>query len=127
MLWNDLDGSVLLRKVFTKPVEISLIDLFSIKIDREGPTVVIEFDLVGQLPDNPPPKWGNGYNRCRCGLNCGGVKSVSMNGIAPNMLAEISIEKNGEINKLIISSEKASLVVECSHLQLMGPSVYISE
>nr|WP_279616396.1 Imm50 family immunity protein [Caballeronia temeraria] len=96
-------------------------------MDREGPTVVIEFDLVGQLPDNPPPKWGKGYNGCRCGLNCGGVKSVNMNGIAPSMLAEISIERDAEMNRLSINSEKASLVVECSHLQLMGPSVYTSE
>lgn len=65
MFWSDLDGNILLGRVFAKSIEILLIDVYSIKIDREGPTILIEFDLVGPLPDKPPPKWGKAYNTCR--------------------------------------------------------------
>ncbi|MCK6687988.1 MULTISPECIES: Imm50 family immunity protein [Enterobacter] len=51
------------------------IDIFDIKTDRETATVIICFDLVNELPDNPPPKWVKGYYRCKCGINCSGVNS----------------------------------------------------
>lgn len=52
--WNDIDGSMLFNKVFTKYIEVNEIDIFDIKIDREAATVLIAFDLVNELPDNPP-------------------------------------------------------------------------
>ncbi|WP_252182540.1 hypothetical protein [Citrobacter sp. wls710] len=54
MYWNDIDGSMLFNKVFTKYIEVNEIDIFDIKIDREAATVLIAFDLVNELPDNPP-------------------------------------------------------------------------
>ncbi|AMO46686.1 Uncharacterized protein AKI40_0258 [Enterobacter sp. FY-07] len=123
MYWNDLDGTFLLRKVFLEPVEISTIDLFSIKFDREGPMAYIEFDLVGALPNNPPPKWVKNYNRCRCGLNCSGIKMLKMDGIKTNMIVNIRIEDR---NKIFISGDDFSLTLECLHIQFAGPSVYIA-
>ncbi|EIM3549967.1 hypothetical protein NMK82_004590, partial [Salmonella enterica subsp. enterica serovar Braenderup] len=55
MYWNDIDGSILFNKVFTKSIEVNEIDVFDIKIDREAATVTISFDLVNELPDNPLP------------------------------------------------------------------------
>ena len=46
MHWNDLDGSILFNKVFSKSVKINEIDIFDIRIDREGCTVIITFDLI---------------------------------------------------------------------------------
>lgn len=85
MYWNALDGSYLLSKVFSKPVGISDIDLFDIRMDREGSTVIISFDLIDKLPDNPPIKWVKGYNRCRCGINFGGVTMIKLEDISTNM------------------------------------------
>ncbi|WP_445374571.1 Imm50 family immunity protein [Photorhabdus tasmaniensis] len=127
MFWNDLDGTILLNKVFSNPVEISDIDLFDIKIDREGPAVIISFDLIGKLPDNPPVKWVKGYNKCRCGINCGGVSSINIEGIAVNMLAKIEIKKENGHNKVIINGSNFRLNLECMHIQFTWPSVYISK
>ncbi len=124
MYWNDLDGSFLLNKVFSNPVKINEIDIFDIKIDREGATVIISFDLVDELPDNPPPKWVKGYNRCRCGINCGGVSTMKIDGISANMPAKIKIDNN--INEVLINGSTISLYLKCAHIQFMGPSVYIS-
>ena len=126
MYWNDLDGSVLLGKVFSEPVEISNIDVFDIKIDREGKTVIISFDLVNQLPDNPPPKWPQGYNRCRCGINCSGVSELSIAGISVDMPAKINITKLNDYIEIIIAGPDLHLSMKCSHIHFMGPTVYIS-
>jgi len=126
MYWNDLDGSYLLGKVFSKPVEISDIDLFDIKIDREGATVIISFDLINELPDNPPVKWVKGYNRCRCGINCGSVNMIRLDGISTNMQAKIKIGKKDGHSEILINGPEIFLHLKCIHIQFMGPSVYIS-
>lgn len=125
MYWNDIDGSFLFNRVFTNAIEVSEIDIFEIKIDREAATVMIIFDLVNQLPDNPPPKWVKGYNRCRCGINCSGVKNLKIDGVSTDMLAKIEIDTNS--NEVIIKGDSIFLKLECAHIQLMGPSVYISQ
>lgn len=127
MLWNDIDGSILFNKVFTKPVEVRKIDIFDIKIDREAATVIISFDLIDELPDNPPPKWTKGYNRCRCGLNCSGVDHLKIEGMSTEMSANITIGMHTENNEVIIKGRYIFLNLKCSHIQLMGPSVYISQ
>lgn len=124
MYWNDLDGSFLLGKVFSEPVKISEIDIFDIKIDREGPVVIITFDLVNQLPDKPRIKWIKNYNRCRCGINCGGVTSLKIDGVDKNILATINI--NESHNEVCINGTGFHLYLECFHIQFLGPSVYIS-
>jgi len=126
MYWNELEGTILLNKVFSEPVEISEVDIFDIKIDREAPSVIITFDLVDKLPDNPPVKWIKGYNRCRCGINCIGVKSLKIDGLEKNMLARVYINKINSYNELCIESGGFKLNLICAHLQFMGPSVYIS-
>ena len=104
MHWNDLDGSILFNKVFSKSVKINEIDIFDITIDREGPTVIITFDLIGELPDNPPPKWVKGYNRCRCGINCRSVSAIKIEGISTNMPAKIKIDKNDHYNEVQLTA-----------------------
>ncbi|CNC20741.1 Imm50 family immunity protein [Yersinia pseudotuberculosis] len=126
MYWNDLDGSYLLSKVFSEPVKINEIDIFDIKIDREGSTVIISFDLIDELPDSPPVKWVKGYNRCRCGINCGGVSTIKLDGISANMQAKIKIENNNDCNEVLINSPEFFLHLKCAHIQFMGPSVYIN-
>ena len=125
MYWNDIDGSFLFNRVFTNAIKVSEIDIFEIKIDREAATVMIIFDLVNQLPDNPPPKWVKGYNRCRCGINCSGVKNLKIDGMSTDMLAKIKIDTNS--NEVIIKGDSIFLNLKCAHIQLMGPSVYISQ
>lgn len=125
MYWNNIDGGFLFNKVFTNAIEVNEIDIFEININRETATVIIIFDLINQLPDNPPPKWIKGYNRCRCGINCSGVKDLKIDGMSTDMLAKIEIDTNS--NEVIIKGESVSLNIKCAHIQLMGPSVYISQ
>lgn len=75
MYWSEMEDGILFNKVFSRDVKVNEIDIVDIKIDRETATVIICFDLVNELPDNPLPKWVKGYYRCKCGMNCSGVNS----------------------------------------------------
>lgn len=125
MYWNELSGSIFLGKVFSAPVEISQIDIFEIKIDREAATVIIIFDLVDSLPDIPVPKWPKYFDRCRCGINCVGTSELLVSGISVEMLAHIEIEKNDTGEVLVnILGPNLKISLQCMHVQFTGPSVY---
>lgn len=74
-----------------------------------------------------PPKWVKGYNRCRCGINCSEVKFLKIEGMSTDMPAKIEIQKNTPYSEVIIKGADIFLNLKCSHIQLMGPSVYISQ
>lgn len=127
MYWIDLPGSELMSRVFSQSPKIEKINLFNIEIKRDGPTVILAFDIIDTLPDKAPIKWGKEFNRCRIGIYCFGVSNISLSGISTEMLASISIDLNGEDKKIKIESDSFSMNIECSHISLIGPSVYFSK
>lgn len=127
MYWTDLPGSELMRRIYLTPPVINEIDIFDIDIKRDGPTVIIAFDLVNSLPDNPPKKWGKIFNRCRAGLYCFGVHSLNISGIKTDMIAKIDIKISKDENILIIKNSDINIEITCSYISFTGPSVYISQ
>lgn len=128
MNWNDLDGSILFNKVFSNPIKIGDIDIFNITIDRDATTVMVYFDLVNELPDNPPPKWGKNFNRCRCSIDCSDISFLKIEGIATEMPAQIEINKSSPHDyEVIIKGDNIFLHIICSFVHLAGPSVYTVE
>ena len=126
MYWTDLPCNELMKRVFSKAPKVGAIDLFDIEIKRDGPTVIINFDMVDNLPDTPPVKWG-GFNRCRIGLYCFDVSDIAISGISRNMLAKISFVLESGNNKVMISGDNFKISLVCSHINLTGPSVYFSQ
>jgi sulfur transfer protein SufE len=53
--WNDIDGSIFFNQIFKTAVAIGLIELFTINIENNRPTTILEFDIE-ELPDAPPSK-----------------------------------------------------------------------
>ncbi|OOF08566.1 hypothetical protein BZG79_11995 [Salinivibrio sp. MA427] len=127
MYWNELDGSKLLGKVFSYPVKVDKVELVEVSIKRDGPTVLIRFDLVGKIPDRPTKKWGE-FNCCQCGINCSGVYDLMVKNVSRKMVCDIVIDA-GEHRKVHLVSEDRSVEVSffCDHIQFMGPSVYLNE
>ncbi|AUX73352.1 uncharacterized protein EpC_11060 [Erwinia pyrifoliae Ep1/96] len=126
MNWTDLPCNELLKRVFVNPPKIGSIDIFDIEIKRDGPTVIVSFDLIDVLPDNPPVKWGRDFNRCRMGIYCIGVSELSMTGLATNILAKIDFRIIGDATTIIISSDSLNMELTCSNVTVTGPSVYKS-
>ncbi|SHF25357.1 Imm50 family immunity protein [Vibrio gazogenes] len=127
MYWNELDGTILLSKVFSNPVKVEKIDLMDFCVKRDGPTIIIRFDLIGQVPDLPPKKWGN-FNRCQCGINCSGVYNLLVKNIKCSMVCNVEISL-GDQNKIHLFSEDGDVEISfhCEHIQFTGPNVYLSE
>lgn len=127
MYWTELPCNELMIRIFSKPPEVGYIDLFDVEIKRNGPTVIINFDLIDVLPDKPPIKWGKEFNRCRVGIYCLDVSDLIISGISRNMKAEIKFEIHEGNNRVRITGDNFNIGFKCSHINLTGPSVYLSK
>lgn len=126
--WNEIDDNFLLNRTFSDYVKIEDINLFSVDIIRDGPTVRLHFDLVDSLPDRPLPHWGKpniDYNRCRMGADCFGVSKFSMQGISTHMRMMLAISQNDGVYNLSLSSRDANIEIQCWNVTLIYPSVYL--
>ena len=126
--WNEVEDNFLLNQTFSNYVKIGYIDLFSVDVIRDGPTVRLHFDLADSLPDRPLPHWGKpniDYNRCRMGADCFGVSKFSMLGISTHMRMRLAISQNDKVYKLSLSSKDANIEIQCLNLTLISPSVYM--
>ena len=125
--WNEVEDSFLLNQIFSDYIKIGYINLFSVDVIRDGPTVRLHFDLVDSLPDRPLPHWGkpNIDYRCRMGADCFGVSKFSMQGISTHMRMMLAISKNDKVYNLSLSSGDANIEIQCLNLTLISPSVYM--
>ncbi|NDL01392.1 hypothetical protein GPY23_21415 [Photorhabdus bodei] len=115
----------MMKRVYSNPPSINEIDIFSIDVKRDGPTVIMSFDLVNSLPDKTPDKWGKDFNRCRAGIYCFGVSNLNMQGIETDMVTKIDIKMMDNNNIVSIKNNDIDIKFICSHISLTGPSVYI--
>jgi hypothetical protein len=123
--WNDLDGSTFFNQIFTTSVEIDTIDLFTINIDNNRPTIIFEFDIK-QLPDAPPPKWKRSdYNTCRIGLNCHGISDLTIKNIPTKEKLNITITNKENIFTIHASNTSSLIEFKTNSPLLCGPSVYM--
>ena len=88
--------------------------------------MIVRFDLVNALPDNAPEKWGKDFDRCRMGIYCFGVTTISVMGLATNIRAKINFEIFDGVSRVMINGEKFNMDVTCLDLSITGPSVYKS-
>ena len=126
--WNEVEDTFLLTQIFSDYIKIGYINLFSVDVIRDGPTVRLHFDLADSLPDRPLPPWGKpniDYNRCRMGADCFGVSKFSMQGISTHMRMMLAISQNDKVYNLSLSSGDANIEIQCLNLTLISPSVYM--
>jgi len=122
----DLAGAELLRRVFSYSPTTDKIDLFDISLKRDGEVLVANFDLVDQIPDQPPEKWKS-FNRCRVGIYCAMISDLQLLGWGARNLARLSIDKTKSEYEIGIVGESVKINLHCRHISLVGPSVYIDE
>jgi hypothetical protein len=85
--WNDLQTSKLFDMVFTTKIPIEKIVIEKVELYNSCNSLRVDFDLLNQLPDNPPEKWRiAGYNRCRLGLDCNNIKNLNISG---NVISDV--------------------------------------
>lgn len=124
--WNELEGSTFFNKVFSKSIPIESIELFSITIDNDRPSITIEFDIP-ELPDKPPDKWKkSGFNTCRIGIHCGNIFNLEIKNIPTQEKLSITIENSQGTYFTTISNSNSLISFTTRYISLCGPSVYMN-
>ena len=125
--WNDFDRSTFFNKVFSQPIPIGKIVLFSIDLDNNRSHITLAFDIP-QVPDRAPEKWtAEGFNTCRIGLSCGGLSDVIIKNIPTVDTLKMTVQKHEEF--FLVRAQSAGSLIEfkTKYPSLCGPSVYIND
>lgn len=124
--WNELDGNIFFGKIFSQPISIDKIALFSLRIENDQPCIGLGFDIP-EFPDKLPEKWKNkGYNMCRIGITCHEIDELKIQNIPIHEVFTVQIEKHDDHLKFLATSESASIEFKAKYISLCGPSVYIN-
>ena len=124
--WNELDGSTFLNKIFSKPVEIGKIALFSLRIENDQPSINLGFDIP-EFPDILPEKWKNkGYNTCRIGIDCNEISNLKIHNLPIHEIFALEINNENANFNLQVKSKSALITFSAKLVSLNGPSVYIN-
>ncbi|SDN81500.1 Imm50 family immunity protein [Pseudomonas poae] len=124
--WNELDNTIFFNKVFTYPVEIGEITLFSVTIDNDRPNIGLGFDIP-ETPDIPPEKWiKEGFNTCRTGLDCGGLSDIRIKNIPTKEKLKMVIIKRGNYFELHATSKSSAIELKAKFISLCGPAAYFN-
>lgn len=122
--WNDLDGSIFFKKIFTTVIPIDEISLFSLTIDNDRPTIILEFD-ISEYPDAPPLKWKqHEFNTCRIGLNCSNIDDLLVKKIPTKEKLHLTISKHGKKSMIRAANRESVIEFTTEHPLLCGPSAY---
>ncbi|MGK9414768.1 Imm50 family immunity protein [Pseudomonas cedrina] len=124
--WNELDRNIFFEKLFSKPVEIGKIALFSLQIENDQPSLGLGFDIP-DFPDRLPIKWeGKGYNTCRMGIDCHGIRDLKIQNIPVREVFSVNIKS--ENNQFLFQATHKNSLIEfkAKYISLCDPNVYIN-
>jgi hypothetical protein len=125
--WNDIDGGIFFNQIFKLPVAIGFIELFTINIDNNRPTIILEFDIE-ELPDAPPAKWKKAeFNTCRIGLNCSEISNLTIKNIPTKEKLSIRITQSENLFTIHASNNSSIIEFTTKYPLLCGPSVYMND
>lgn len=97
--WVDLLQNALpINAIFGKELPaLNNVSVHEIDVKRDGPTVLLRFDLDA-FPDCPPVKWKiAGFNRVQVRLLAIGVNELQITGLQPNIYIDIHIVMDGSL------------------------------
>lgn len=124
--WNDLDGSSFFNRIFTSPIPIGEVTLFSLNIDNNRPIIILEFDIK-EYPEAPPVKWKqSGFNTCRIGLNCSNIEELLIKNIPTKKNLTISISNENSSYRIRATNDESVIEFTTKHPLLCGPSAYLN-
>ncbi|MBN3861999.1 hypothetical protein HCU66_07125 [Pseudomonas frederiksbergensis] len=125
--WNDIDGSIFFNQVFKTSVAIGFVEFFTVNIENNRPTIILEFDIE-ELPDAPPEKWKKTeLNTCRIGLNCSEISSLTIKNIPTKEKLSIRITQSDNLFTIHASNNNSTIEFTTKSLLLCGPSVYMND
>ena len=125
MNWADyLSDFNKLKAIFgDKPPSLKDVDLHDVVLDRDGPKVILRFD-VSEFPEAPPTKWlVSGFNRVQLKLMVLGIQDLSIQGWGTRCRCDISISFDDK-RILLEIDDVIKIRIEGDHLLLEGINAY---
>ena len=125
--WNELEQSIFFTTIFSNLINTGAINLFSLQIENDRPSLGIGFDIP-QFPDKSPEKWkSKGYNMCRIGLECSGISDLLIKNIPTSEILNVEIEEFQGDFQFSATSATSLIQFKARHIYLDGPNVYLCE
>ena len=121
-----MDQNIFFEKIFSKPVEIGRIALFSLQIENDRPSVGLGFDIT-DFPDILPKKWeGKGYNTFRMGIDCHRIQDLRVQNIPVRQVFFVKIAKKNNQLYFQATNKNALIEFKAKFISLVDPNVYIN-
>ncbi|WP_179107061.1 Imm50 family immunity protein [Variovorax sp. KK3] len=124
--WTDLlvDAAPVRAIYGSSPPLLEGVDLHEMSLHRDGPRLLLRFDLHG-FPDHPPAKWSaSGLNRVQMRLLAVGVENLQISGFSSNMRMDLRIVKEGPLVRLCGQNEHAKFGLRTEFVMVDGISAY---
>ncbi|WP_165425643.1 Imm50 family immunity protein [Streptomyces sp. BK022] len=85
------------------PPPLSNVRIREVRLQEDGPTVILRFDLP-VFPENVPKKWvAQGFNTVQLEISFGGIRSLSVEGIATEVVADVAISEGDGVTLVVAS------------------------
>lgn len=125
--WNEFSENKFFNIVFTTPIEIGVVDIFSVNINNDQSSMYVCFDIK-ELPDAPPLKWQKTeFNTCRIGLNCSDISDLVIKNMPALGKFHITIMNKEELFFVKAISQNSLIEFTTRFPTLSGPTVYLNK
>lgn len=124
--WTDsvLDAAPVKAIFGPNPPSLEGIDLHEINLHRDGPRVLLRFDLQ-DFPVHPPRKWASaGFNRVQMRFIALGVQLMEIAGLQSSMKTDLKINKEGRLVRICADNGAFRLKLTAESLIVESISAY---
>ncbi|MBV1948057.1 Imm50 family immunity protein [Streptomyces sp. BV129] len=85
------------------PPPLTDVRIREVRLQEDGPTVALRFDLP-VFPDKAPKKWvAQGFNTVQLEISFGGIRSLGIEGLATEVVADIAISEGDGVTLVVAS------------------------
>ncbi len=125
--WTDnlVDASPLSSIFGTEVPTLNDIDLHEVRLHRDGPRVLLRFDMR-DFPARPPQKWIKaGFDRVQIQLIAIGVQSVKISGLQSTIKIDLNIFREEKAVRMTADNGSFKLELTAAALLVEGVSAYL--
>jgi Immunity protein 50 len=126
MWWSLAQNPRMILAYYSRPPELLGIEVHSVRLHRDGPTV----ELVADMPkfsDQPSPRWPVGANTVQAGFRFFDVQEISLFGWGTSNIGDLVMEEASNGVRFQFESPTARLVGVAGLFDVTSLSGYIKE
>lgn len=125
--WTDyLIDDAPIKSIYGSDIpSLTCVSFHEIVLNRDGPAVLLRFDLH-EFPSKPPQKWvKSGFNRVQVKLLATGINRLTINGLKSCMSVNVLISKEEELIRVVGSGDDFEFDLTTEFLLVNSVSAYV--